>query len=203
MKRDARDSPMAGFYIPPQVSTQNEFKTAASMFVSPDGRAVRYMRADRPQSFRHRGDGPVRGHPRRRPHAQPNTTLADASISAAGCPRSDDVRTNYNHDLIFIITMTIVVVFADPRAAAAGGRGAAVSHWFSDDFVSVGARDRRRILPIDPRRAHRMEMSPGRRSLSLSPSGPITTCCSSRGFAMRHPSACGPVLSEPSAPRVA
>ena len=43
MRNNAREPSMAGFYIPPEILSQSEFKTAATMFVSPDGHAVRYL----------------------------------------------------------------------------------------------------------------------------------------------------------------
>ena len=43
MKRDAADPAMSGFYIPPEILTQAEFKKAASIFVSEDGHTVRYI----------------------------------------------------------------------------------------------------------------------------------------------------------------
>jgi putative drug exporter of the RND superfamily len=43
--------------------------------------------------------------------AQPNTELADATISIAGLPAVNaNVRDYYNHDMRFILTMTILVV---------------------------------------------------------------------------------------------
>ena len=43
MKRDAEKPSMAGFNIPPQVLTADEFKKAAQIFISPDGHAARYF----------------------------------------------------------------------------------------------------------------------------------------------------------------
>jgi RND superfamily putative drug exporter len=43
MRADARDPSMAGFYIPPQILQGDEFETAAMMFVSRDGHALRYL----------------------------------------------------------------------------------------------------------------------------------------------------------------
>jgi RND superfamily putative drug exporter len=43
MKYDASKPSMSGFYIPPQVLTRDDFKEAASAFVSPDGHTVRYL----------------------------------------------------------------------------------------------------------------------------------------------------------------
>jgi RND superfamily putative drug exporter len=43
--------------------------------------------------------------------AQPNTALADASVSMAGFPAANrDLRDYYNHDLRFVIAATIIVV---------------------------------------------------------------------------------------------
>ena len=43
MKRDAADPPMSGFYIPPEILTQAEFKKAATLFISADGHTARYL----------------------------------------------------------------------------------------------------------------------------------------------------------------
>jgi putative drug exporter of the RND superfamily len=41
MKRDAADPSMSGFYIPPEMLTQEEFKKAAGLFISTDGHTAR------------------------------------------------------------------------------------------------------------------------------------------------------------------
>ena len=43
MKNDAATPSMAGFYIPPQVLTSDDFKKAAAFFISADGHAARYL----------------------------------------------------------------------------------------------------------------------------------------------------------------
>jgi putative drug exporter of the RND superfamily len=113
MRNDARDPPMAGFYIPPQILTQNDFKTAASLFVSPDGRAVRYLVQTDLNPFGTEAMDQVGRIMDAARSAQPNTELSDASISIAGLPAvNSDVRTYYDGDVLFIIITTIVVVLA-------------------------------------------------------------------------------------------
>jgi len=48
---------MSGFYIPPQVLTQTEFKKAAELFVSEDGHTVRYLVQTALKPVRGRGHG--------------------------------------------------------------------------------------------------------------------------------------------------
>ena len=57
MKHDAEKPSMAGFNIPPQVLTADEFKKAAQIFVSPDGHAARYFVQSALQSVHHRRHG--------------------------------------------------------------------------------------------------------------------------------------------------
>jgi RND superfamily putative drug exporter len=102
MKYDAAKPSMAGFYIPPQLLTRDEFKKAAQVFVSPDGHAVRYLIQTNLNPFSITDT--ARG-------AQPNTALADASVSMAGFPATlRDTRDYYNHDFRFIVAVTIIVV---------------------------------------------------------------------------------------------
>ena len=102
---------MAGFYIPPQVLTQEEFKKAAAAFVSPDGHAVRYLIQTKLNPFSTAAMDQVNSITDTARGAQPNTALADASISMAGYPATlRDMRDYYNHDIRFIIAMTIIVV---------------------------------------------------------------------------------------------
>ena len=43
LKRDADSPTMAGFNIPPEIMTRDEFKKGAQLFLSPDGHAARYF----------------------------------------------------------------------------------------------------------------------------------------------------------------
>jgi RND superfamily putative drug exporter len=111
MRNNAREPSMAGFYIPPQILTNSEFKTAATMFVSADGHAVRYLVQTDLDPFGTQAMDQVAQIMNAARSAQPNTELADATISIAGLPAVNaDVRDYYNHDMRFILTMTILVV---------------------------------------------------------------------------------------------
>jgi RND superfamily putative drug exporter len=111
MKYDASKPAMAGFYIPPQVLTQDEFKKAAAAFVSPDGHAARYLIQTDLNPFSTAAMDQVNAITRTAHEAQPNTALADASISMAGFPATlRDMRDYYNHDIRFIIVVTVMVV---------------------------------------------------------------------------------------------
>jgi len=111
MRNNAREPSMAGFYIPPQILTNSEFKTAATMFVSADGHAVRYLVQTDLDPFGTQAMDQVAQIMDAARSAQPNTELADATISIAGLPAVNaDVRDYYNHDMKFILTMTILVV---------------------------------------------------------------------------------------------
>ena len=111
MRNNAREPSMAGFYIPPQILTNSEFKTAATMFVSADGHAVRYLVQTDLDPFGTQAMDQVAQIMDAARSAQPNTELTDATISIAGLPAVNaDVRDYYNHDMRFILTMTILVV---------------------------------------------------------------------------------------------
>jgi RND superfamily putative drug exporter len=111
MKYDAGNPSMAGFYIPPQVLTQDEFKKAASAFMSPDGHTARYAIQTKLNPFSTEAMDQLSSIVDTARGAQPNTSLAGASISMAGYPATlRDVRSYYNHDIKFIIAMTIIVV---------------------------------------------------------------------------------------------
>jgi RND superfamily putative drug exporter len=111
MRNNAREPSMAGFYIPPQILSNSEFKTAATMFVSPDGHAVRYLVQTDLDPFGTQAMDQVAQIMDAARSAQPNTELADATISIAGLPAVNaNVRDYYNQDMRFILIMTILVV---------------------------------------------------------------------------------------------
>jgi RND superfamily putative drug exporter len=111
MKYDAATPPMAGFYIPSQVLTTDEFKKAAQAFISPDGHAVRYLIQTKLNPFSTQAMDQINAITDTARGAQPNTALADGSISMAGYPAMlCDTRDYYNHDIRFIMIMTVIVV---------------------------------------------------------------------------------------------
>jgi putative drug exporter of the RND superfamily len=111
MKNDAATPSMAGFYIPRQVLDSDDFKKAAAFFVSADGHAARYLIQTDLDPFRTAAMDQVNAITDAARGAQPNTALADASISMTGYSATlRDARDYYNHDIRFIIALTIIVV---------------------------------------------------------------------------------------------
>ena len=112
LRHDAASNPtMGGFYIPPEVLTGNDFKKAATVFVSPDGHAVRYLIQTALHPFSTAAMDQVNSITDTARGAQSNTALADASISMVGFPAANrDLRDYYHDDLKFIILATMVVV---------------------------------------------------------------------------------------------
>ncbi|ORB13735.1 hypothetical protein BST37_13055 [Mycobacterium noviomagense] len=112
LKRNASDPAMAGFYVPPEVLTGDDFNKAATAFVSPDGHAVRYLIQTGLDPFSIAAMDQVNAITDAARSAQPNTALSDASISMAGFPAANrDLRDCYNLDFRFIIIATVAIVF--------------------------------------------------------------------------------------------
>lgn len=111
MKNDAADPSMAGFNIPSEVLGLTEFQKAAKAFISPDGRSVRYLVQTKLNPFSSEAMDQVNQISDTAKGAQPNTTLADATISMGGFPAAlRDTRDYYQHDIRFIIMATLIVV---------------------------------------------------------------------------------------------
>lgn len=113
MSQDAATPAMAGFNIPPDVLASDEFRKAITAFVSPDGRAVRYLIQTDLNPFSTEAMDQVNAVLDAARGALPNTTLADAKVSVSGYPVTlRDTRDYYNSDLRLIITVTVIVVLA-------------------------------------------------------------------------------------------
>ncbi|HCA51678.1 MAG TPA: MMPL family RND transporter, partial [Mycobacterium sp.] len=111
MKRDANTQSMAGFYIPGQILNGEEFRKAAAIFISPDGRSARFLVQSKLNPFSAEAMDQVNEILAASRSAQPNTTLADASIGMTGLTVTlRDTRDYYYQDLRFIIMTTILVV---------------------------------------------------------------------------------------------
>lgn len=111
MKDDATGPAMAGFNIPAQVLELDEFKKAAQMFISPDGHSVRYLVQTTLDPFGTEAMNQVNAIGETARGAQPNTALADATISMGGFPAAlRDTRDYYERDIRFVIMVTLVVV---------------------------------------------------------------------------------------------
>ncbi|MCB1292168.1 RND family transporter [Mycolicibacterium sp.] len=112
MKNNATTPSMAGFYIPAQILTGSEFRKAAAIFISADGRTARYLVQTKLNPFSPEAMDQVNDVLDTARGAQPNTTLADASISMTGLTVTlRDTRDYYYRDLKLIITTTVLVVF--------------------------------------------------------------------------------------------
>lgn len=111
MRRDATDPTMSGFYIPPEILTQDEFKKAAKLFVSDDGHTARYLVQTGLDPFGTDAMDQVADIVGAAESARPNTVLSDAKVSMVGfSPVQNDLRHYYNGDIRFIIIFTLVVV---------------------------------------------------------------------------------------------
>lgn len=111
MRHDAAGSSMAGFNIPAEVLNAVEFQKAAEAFISPDGHSVRYLVQTKLNPFSSEAMDQVNTISDIARGAQPNTTLADASISMGGFPSAlRDTRDYYERDIRFIIAVTLTIV---------------------------------------------------------------------------------------------
>jgi putative drug exporter of the RND superfamily len=111
MRNDAAGPAMAGFNLPAQILQLDEFKAAAKIFISPDGRSARYLVQTTLNPFSAEAMNQVNEISDTARSAQPNTQLADATISMGGFPAAlRDTRDYYEHDIRFIIVVTLVVV---------------------------------------------------------------------------------------------
>jgi RND superfamily putative drug exporter len=111
LKHDAAQPAMAGFNIPSQLLHLEQFNKAAKIFISPDGHSVRYLVQTKLNPFSTEAMDQVNAISGTARGAQPNTTLADATVSMAGYTASlRDTRDYYEHDIRFIIAVTLIVV---------------------------------------------------------------------------------------------
>jgi len=113
MKQNATTPAMAGFYIPSQILTGDEFKKAAAIFISPDGHTARYLVQTKLNPFSPEAMDQVNAIVATAQGAQPNTTLADATLSMSGFSVTlRDIRDYYYRDLRLIVITTILVVLS-------------------------------------------------------------------------------------------
>ena len=111
MRNEASEPAMAGFNIPAQVLNLEDFQKAATAFISPDGHSVRYLVQTKLNPFSSEAMDQVNQISDVAKGAQPNTTLADATISMGGFPAAlRDTRDYYEQDIRFIIAATLIVV---------------------------------------------------------------------------------------------
>jgi RND superfamily putative drug exporter len=93
--------------------TSEDFKNAATMFISPDGHSVRYVIETKFNPYSAAAMDQVTSILDTAHSAQPNTSLSDASISVLGTTATyNTIRSYYNDDLRLIVIVTLLVVFA-------------------------------------------------------------------------------------------
>lgn len=113
IKANANTQSMAGFYIPAKILSGEEFRKAAAIFISPDGRTVRYLVQTKLNPFTTTAMDQTNEIIAAARSAQPNTTLSDAKISMTGLTVTlRDTRDYYYRDLRLIILTTILVVLS-------------------------------------------------------------------------------------------
>ncbi len=111
MGQNASQPSMAGFNIPAQVLSTDDFKKIAQIFISPDGHSARYFVQTNLNPFSTDAMDQVNEILDTARGAQPNTTLADASISMSGYPVTlRDTRDYYDSDIRLIVVVTVIVV---------------------------------------------------------------------------------------------
>ncbi|MDT7723296.1 MAG: putative drug exporter of the superfamily, partial [Mycobacterium sp.] len=111
LKHDAAQPAMAGFNIPAQLLHLEEFQKASKVFMSADGHWVRYLVQTKLNPFSTDAMDQVNAILATAKGAQPNTALSDAKISMAGYTVGlKDTRDYYQHDIRFIIAVTLLVV---------------------------------------------------------------------------------------------
>ncbi|ORA65081.1 hypothetical protein BST23_14825 [Mycolicibacterium elephantis] len=111
MRTNAADPAQAGFNVPAAVLELPDFQKAAEAYISPDGRSVRYLVQTELNPFSPEAMDQVNEIYDVARGAQPNTTLADATVSMGGYPVAlRDTRDYYQQDIRYIIAATLVVV---------------------------------------------------------------------------------------------
>jgi RND superfamily putative drug exporter len=112
MKLNATDPGVAGFYISPEILGNDQFKDVAKVFMSRDGHSARYLVQSSLDPYDTKAMDQVKTILETARGAQANTSLADASISMSGMtPYYSELRDYFNHDLRFIVLITVAVVF--------------------------------------------------------------------------------------------
>jgi RND superfamily putative drug exporter len=112
INKDATGPSMAGMYIPQQILTSDDFKNAAKLFISPDGHSARYVVESKFDPFSTAAMDQVTQILDTARAAQPNTTLAGATIDMVGTtPMYATMRADYRNDLLLIVGVTLAVVF--------------------------------------------------------------------------------------------
>ena len=160
MKYDAKQPSMAGFYVPPQAFTRDEFKQAAGAFISPDGHATRYLVQTELNPFSTAAMDQVNSITNTARGSQPNTETGGCQDIDGGFSAGlRDTRDYYNHDIRFFVLATIIIVLLMLIVLLRAIVAAAISDLFGDDFVPVGPWYRRHRVSVHSRPGIALERS--------------------------------------------
>lgn len=109
--RDASSPAASGFYLPPTLLNNPTFQTAATAFITPDGRTAMYMVQSSLNPYGLAAMSLSQQMERVGRDATPNTALAGSSVSVGGFPAiNSDLRTAFNRDFTEIIIATLVII---------------------------------------------------------------------------------------------
>lgn len=112
MKLNASDPGAAGFFVSPEILGNEQFKDLVKVFMSRDGHSARYLVQSTLDPYDTKAMDQVKSILTAARGSQANTSLADASISMSGMtPYYSELRDYYDHDLWFIVLVTVAVVF--------------------------------------------------------------------------------------------
>ena len=112
MKRDAANPPMSGFYIPPEILTQAEFKKAATLFISADGHTARYLVQTALDPFSTAAMDQVQEIIKTAESASPTPRWPTPRSRWSGFSvAQSEIRDYYNGDIEWIIIVTLIMVF--------------------------------------------------------------------------------------------
>lgn len=113
MRLNASDPTSAGFYISPEILSNDQFGDLIEVFMSPDGHSARYLVESSLDPYGGAAMDQVNAILAAAQGAQANTSLADATISMSGMtPYYSELRDYYDSDMQFIVLTTVIVVFA-------------------------------------------------------------------------------------------
>ncbi|CAM4001710.1 RND family transporter [Smaragdicoccus niigatensis] len=112
LSREAASPAASGFFMDNTILQNPDFKTAAKMFISPDGRTVRYLVESTEDPYSAESRALVDRIDETAASALPNTSLQGATVGLAGFPAVvTDLQHYFSRDLRTVVIATLLVVF--------------------------------------------------------------------------------------------
>lgn len=111
--RDSSGAAASGFYLPAGLLDSPDFRTAASRFITPDGKTAIYLIQSTLNPYSVEAMDLVHELRRVGEEARPNTELADAEIGVGGFPALNaDLQQTFKRDFTEIVIVTLLVIVA-------------------------------------------------------------------------------------------